>query len=193
MSAEEENMRIVMDFYRDWIELLRAELRARGFTVDAALPPQQVSYQFFNFIRRTVDPRPRRIHQATQFHCPPELRRGIDLLKAKIEAGSDVGPNLSRKLKDVSDTDLLLADWGVHHFHLGEIIEADGYVNRTGPLLFARVDADDFYMIDVRAHGAWSRQEFLQIIHNKLASRHRSVLPPRGVDDREATVRRGST
>lgn len=44
-------------------------------------------------------------------------------------------------------------------------MDADGFIARTGPLLFARITEDDACLIDVRAHGAWTSLSLLQTVH----------------------------
>jgi hypothetical protein len=40
------------------------------------------------------------------------------------------------------------------------------YVERTGPLLFAMVEGQNAYFIDVQKHGAWAKEELLRIVKN---------------------------
>lgn len=57
--------------------------------------------------------------------------------------------------------DLLLNDWGIHHFHLGLAPEPGGYQQRTGPLLYAWVADSDLYAITIQAHAAWTDEVLL--------------------------------
>lgn len=61
----------------------------------------------------------------------------------------------------------MLNDWGIRHFHLGLKLESDGFVERTGPVLFARVAEDKVYFIDVKEHGKGYRnvRTSREIIH----------------------------
>lgn len=65
-----------------------------------------------------------------------------------------------------AENDGLLNDWGIHHFHIGEIDKQSGKVSRTGPLLYALVKDDHFYMIDVMSHKDFSTQRLLDIIYS---------------------------
>ena len=60
---------------------------------------------------------------------------------------------------------VLLNDWGIYHFHLGDSLEKTGFIKRTGPVLFARVTDEYFYMLDILGHGSWSQQRLVEIIH----------------------------
>jgi hypothetical protein len=62
--------------------------------------------------------------------------------------------------------DSLLNDWDIHHFHLGTVSDQSGFIQRTGPLLFARVTDTHFYLIDVPHHGDWTQQRLVEIMHN---------------------------
>lgn len=46
------------------------------------------------------------------------------------------------------------------------IWEPNGFVNRTGPVLFARFDEQNAYLINVWSHGNWTNQDMIRIIHN---------------------------
>lgn len=44
-------------------------------------------------------------------------------------------------------------------------MESDGFVQRTGPVLFARFTNDTAYFLAVLPHNNWTRQELVRIIH----------------------------
>jgi hypothetical protein len=56
-------------------------------------------------------------------------------------------------------------DWRVHHFHLGTNMRHDGFVDRTGPVLYAYVTEAGFYAINVLDHGKWNSQALIEILH----------------------------
>jgi hypothetical protein len=100
------------------------------------------------------------------FSCPPEVHQGFSALLEKIMKGSDLSPHLSTKLKRADYNDMLLNDWDIHHLHLGEIIESDGFVNRTGLVLFIRLTATCAYLIVIARHGTWSNRDMIKILHD---------------------------
>jgi hypothetical protein len=61
--------------------------------------------------------------------------------------------------------DMLLNDWGLHHLHLGTTLESDGFMTRTGPVLFVRFTDTIAYLVAILPHGAWTRQELVLILH----------------------------
>ena len=98
--------------------------------------------------------------------CPPALKAGFDALVRKVEQGDDLRPHLSTLIRKPDLNDPLLNDWGVHHFHLGTTLEPSGFVQRTGPLLFALVRPDDFHIIGVFEHGEWTRDDIVEVLHS---------------------------
>lgn len=164
MSAE---VAIVIDFYSDWIKFLRGQLEELGYQVDPNKAPQRVSFRYFNVRKRQVEAKLRRVLTSREFCCPEEYRASFELLKEKAEKGEDLTPHLSTFLLDADFNDSLLNDWGIHHFHLGIVPSSrtPGFVERTGPVLFARVTADTLYCIDVMSHGKWEEKRLLEIIH----------------------------
>jgi hypothetical protein len=59
----------------------------------------------------------------------------------------------------------MLNDWGVYHFHLGTVIEGDGFIERTGPLLYARVLPDRILCLQILAHQNWTNRDLIEICH----------------------------
>lgn len=152
-----------MDFYNDWISHLRNILEKSGYV--PAKDNQEVSFQYFNLLRRNVSPIPRKILIAKEFKCPDSVQKGLEIVKEKIEKGIELRPHLSRKLSDLDYDDDLLNDWDIYHLHLGTTMDKDGFITRTGPVLFVRFDTHHAYLIDVMEHGNWANQKLIRIIH----------------------------
>jgi hypothetical protein len=66
---------------------------------------------------------------------------------------------------------VLLNEWGVHHLHLGAAPSSrdPSLIERSGPVLFARINPDDFYAINVYSHGAWEQTSVLESPSPQLA------------------------
>lgn len=159
-------MEIEIDLSSDWLEYLRSEIAAAGYSVDATDSPDDLSYKFFNIRKRRVPASCRAVHESRKLSCPQEHQSGYAELKSKFVNGDEVTPYLSKTILSDTYEDYLLNDWGIHHFHLGQNI-SDGFAGRTGPLLFALVTNSDVYCIDIKAHGAWSEQELIRILHEE--------------------------
>lgn len=155
---------INMDFYKDWIGFLRKSLIEVGYS--PSKNQEDVSIQYFNLLRRMIPVRPRKVHIAKEFTCPPELQLVLDLIIEKVKQGVDLGPYLSKRIVDLDYDDDLLNDWDIYHLHLGTNLDSNGFVNRTGPVLFARFDEQNAYLINVWSHGNWTNQDMIRIIHN---------------------------
>lgn len=159
-------MSLTIDFLADWTSQIARDLTNLGYSVDPADSPRDLGVKYFNVLKRRVPTRPRKVHVASLFACPADQQAGCDQLREKFERGDDVNPHLSTALLRADYSDGLLNDWGIHHFHLGLVPHPTrpGFVHRTGPLLYARVDDDDVYFIAVDAHGKWTDQQLLEVI-----------------------------
>lgn len=158
---------IELDFYGDWISILRRELAAMGHPTSPNDSPQEISLRYFNLIRRMIWPTPRAVYVSKEFSCPQEHAAGVELIKHKIVSGESLAPHLSNTIRSTPDyDDLLLNDWGIHHLHLGTTLDTSGLVaKRTGPLLFVRVTDTAVYLINVFAHDAWTQKQIIEILH----------------------------
>jgi hypothetical protein len=149
----------------DFKNILKTEMESCGYTVDANTNFMDLCIAYGTLRARRVQTQVRNVHTPKNFFVPPELQVGFNLLQSKFKQGVNVNPHLSRSIK-YSDSleDLLFFDWGITHFHLGTSIEADGFIARTKPLLFAIVTLTDVYFIKIANHGNWSDKELLEIV-----------------------------
>lgn len=154
------------DFYADWAELLRRALGRLGYSIGAGESAESVCRQYFNVLKRRIELRPREVLRSQGFTCPPQFTTALDGIETKARAGEDLNPYQSKGIREADVLDRLLNDWGIHHLHLGSSTDSSGFVERTGPLLFTRIDPDRLFMIAVMAHGAWSSQSLMEILHN---------------------------
>jgi hypothetical protein len=152
-----------LDLFSDWAGIVKSELEDEGYVVDG-LPEQDVSILYFGLQKKLIKPKPRRILRSNGFSCPEELKPGLASLEEKIINGENLRPHLSKKLKNLNDNDGLLFDWGIFHLHLGTVIGSDGFIDRTGPLLYTRFDEANAYFINVIDHGSWTTQELVKTI-----------------------------
>lgn len=153
-----------INLFNDWVDNVKSELESKGYTFTGN-DREKISVQHYNYLKRIVPPKPRQIKKSDVFTCPADLAAGLSFLENKITSGQDILPHLSRKLKNLDEIDDLLYDWGIFHIHLGTTIESDGYIKRTGPLLFCFFDDENFYFLNVMPHGSWTRQDMLKTIH----------------------------
>jgi hypothetical protein len=158
-------MDIAINLWNDYVMALRSNLAASGFHIAGTESDDSIVIGFFSWQKRMVPAVPRKIHRAREFTCPAEFVRPVSQITAAIECGQDVIPYLSKTIRDLDYSDLMLNDWGVHHMHLGESFDSSGFITRTGPLLFLHFSDADAYYINVYPHSAWSKQEIVSIVH----------------------------
>jgi hypothetical protein len=140
------------DFESDWIAHLRGQLaRVWGAAEVERLLDRDVPNYYFETFRRRLARRERVIKIADNFQCPWEAEAGWRVLQNKVRQGDDLNPHLSRRHASLANNDGLLAEWGVHHFHLGTTADPHDprYARRTGPLVFALADDHSFCAINV--------------------------------------------
>jgi len=153
-----------IDLYNDWLDIIKKDLLELGYNI-SNYDNDKISILYYSLQKRLISQIPRTINKHNDFVCPAELQAGLTILEDKIKNGDDLKPYQSRKLKKFDDNDGLLYDWGIYHFHLGTEMNNDGFIKRTGPLLYAMINDKNAYFIGVFNHGAWTMQEMLSIIH----------------------------
>ncbi|MDH7806859.1 MULTISPECIES: hypothetical protein [unclassified Rhizobium] len=133
---------------------------------------------YHNWIARHIPAKPRRVHLSAAYMTNPiaaARQADLDALVTKIESGIDLTPHLSKRIKQVvesstkkiarrQDLDLMLLEWEVHHLHISQAIEADGFVTRDDPLLFVVFHEQDAYVLDLMTHHDFNRDHILEIL-----------------------------
>jgi hypothetical protein len=157
------------DFLSDWISDLRQQLTERwGPDEVGSIDDNEIPYAFFDSLPRKLETVPRSVKLSAEFQCPPGLEIRWQALKDKIENGADLNPHLSTRHISISNPDGMLAEWDVHHFHLGTHPHArnPSFVERTSPLVFARIDSAAAYVIGIYDHkGSFEDTDVLEILH----------------------------
>jgi hypothetical protein len=162
-------VRLKANFHADWIAHLRAQMTAIwGAQVDSIADGDIPAYYF-----ESTGPRlrstPRQVKTADDFQCSAECEAGWEALKDKVSKGADLHPYLSKGHGSLFNADGLLAEWAVHHFHLGQAPDPKNpyFMERTGPLVFALVDDQTFCAINVFPHdpSPFEDTRILECIH----------------------------
>jgi hypothetical protein len=157
------------DFLSDWVFDLRKQLTECWGTDEVeSIDDMDIPYAFFDTLPRKLKIRPRSAKLSAEFQCPPALEIQWQALKNKIENGGDLNPHLSTRHTSISNPDGMLAEWDVHHFHLGTQPHPKNpsFVKRTGPLVFARIDDEAAYVIGIYDHnGNFENTGILEILH----------------------------
>jgi hypothetical protein len=164
-----------LDFVTDVRALFAADLQAANYplpptTGDRYRDAHCVLVDHWNARVRRIESRARAVHwsrelRAREAAIAPAIRAGLAMAEAELQSGASLQSRLSRSLNDREFNDLMLHEFGLHHLHLGTAPDARGPIARTGDLLVVLVRPDDAYLVDVRAHGCWSQQDLIEIIH----------------------------
>ena len=135
---------------------------------------------YHNWQSRLISENPRTVHPSSALNNNPltqSYQEALATITADIAEGRPLTKYLSRGIKTAvalpgdsrspqrrRDLDLMLNDWGIHHLHLSTTVETDGFVSRTGPLLFAIFNRNDAYILDILEHGSWTSQHLLEVL-----------------------------
>ncbi len=155
---------IIINLYDDWIEILRQSLISSGYDVPLDNSSFDIAIKYFNVELRSISPKVRTVKRASSLTFDFQYQAAINEIQRKAETGEDLRPHLSTLLLKLDFYDRLLNDWGLHHLHLGMNLEKSGFVERGGPLLFAKITDDIFYMVSIRDHNSFSDQSLLEDI-----------------------------
>ena len=82
-----------------------------------------------------------------------------------ITQGVELKKYQSKRLKDLNYNDDMLSHWGIQHFHLGAALGKDGFVSRTGDLLFIHFTNSQAYIIGLFPHNNWCDLDIIEKIH----------------------------
>lgn len=156
-----------IDLYADWIAHVRAELAGLGYQLPSETSAQDAVFAYYSFNLRAIRPLRRVVKRAAGLgEHAAGYEDVLDEIQRRAEKGELLLAYLSKRLADPSYNDPMLNDWGVHHLHLGRQRDTSGFIERTGPLLFAHVTRDAFYMLGVYGHGSWTDIGILEAILN---------------------------
>lgn len=175
-------------------KIFKKEIEDLGFDVSSLAKDEDVLKAYCSYSYRLLENRPRTIHKADTFVCPDEVKVGLTWLESKLTKGESVNPHLNCATKK-DKLDGLLYDWGIHHLHLGEKYSSPGFVERSGPVLFAMFRQDDVFFIDIRDHEGWSDKSLLEIVNRnwpELIERYwlKGVSPEASLSANDITVTR---
>ncbi len=157
-------------------------LASHGYSMVYSSDLMDIAVSYYNAVFRRIPVLPRTIKKSDVFACPSGHEAGLANLEQKICDGDDLTPHLSRGLKNTDGDDDLLSDWGVYHLHMGIVTESDGFMARTGPVLFAIPTDNRMHFIQVYAHGNWSNRDVLEIVHRNWPE-ILAPFSPKGVVD----------
>jgi hypothetical protein len=156
---------IEANFFADYVSHMKRHLATKGIALDGTETDDEVVIGVFNRVMREISTKPRNAHKAKSFTVPAEYQSALAVVEKEIAGGADLTPRLSKNLLDFEFVDSMLADFGIHHLHLGSTLEPSGFMERSGPLLYARFEPDDAFLLGIFRHGEWASNELIEILH----------------------------
>lgn len=133
---------------------------------------------FHNWMFRHIFAVPRKVNLSASYASNSvvmQRKADLDALIEKITKGEELKAHLSTRVETVlepsskklarrQDLDLMLIEWEVHHIHISQEMQPDGFVKRGNPLLFAVFHREDAYLLDVMTHADFNRNHILEVM-----------------------------
>lgn len=150
---------LAIAFYHDVDKVCASLIQAVGLKYTEAEPGlKDPLLRWLDFTRRYISPEPREIETSKRLPrlLPRQFERAYLEMMGKIRRGEDVNPYQGRGLerndtsgvKRQNRTDLLFADWKIHHLHITD----DPIRERSDWLLFAIFEPGLARLVDIRPH-----------------------------------------
>lgn len=159
-----------MDFWWD-INLICLDYLKRDGFQESMKASNHAGYlvDYLNRRARLLPAHPRQIFFSKEFQSPssPKLKRGLNHLLRCVREGKDLSPFMSRgiDIKKGIKYDEMLNQWGIYHFHMSETFLKSGFVQGNNEILFAMVDDENFYCIQIGTHCSFSDKRLLEIVY----------------------------
>lgn len=166
---------VYADFLNDVRGQLASRLRLSGHTIPASFSVDDVALRYWDYKWRQIPARPRTVvksRELAEWMHTADQQAGLDAIIEDTEAGLTLGPYFSKRWMNLESHDILFNEWHVRHMHLGgRTVDPDGFVKRTGPVLFVYITPDKLYMIDIMKHGkghptTFAKRRIVQILHD---------------------------
>lgn len=127
--------------------------------------------QYLNYLSKLIRSKPRRVNKARNFEITPENDDGFMELVNAFESGLDINPYLSKGVLDAKKVDGMLDNFGIKHFHLGNVTN-DKFSSRTGEIALAIVTDDEVFFVTSKQHGKgygdiWYEKDVVEIVHKE--------------------------
>ncbi|CZF79658.1 hypothetical protein [Grimontia marina] len=156
-------MEVNNDILSDYIDYCYQQLNHEF--INCNIRKSDAIYLYQRFKCRIVPQRVRGINEANGFQVPEHFQEAYESIKADIVAGSDLRKYQSRNLKKLDYDDDILSHWGIQHFHLSNDVESDGFVSRTGDLLFIHFTNSTAYILGIFNHRSWCNLDLIEVLH----------------------------
>lgn len=159
-----ERWSLEMDLVRDLELFMEKEMKRVGINPSNT---RDISYEYFNTLKRMISIRPRNVVYSKEFQYPKEYKEALLEFEDNAQKGKNLNKYQSDKITRPEESDDLLNDWNIFHFHLSKRFRNDGFVKRSDYQIFAWITDNCIYMIQVYPHKEdflYCKQELLEII-----------------------------
>ena len=156
-------MQVVNEMLKDYEDYCHQQLSLVTGEQDRVYDDVIYAYQRYRF--QLITECPRQVIVPDDLHIDEEHRQAYQQIVSRIENGEALWPYQSKNIEKVDFDDQMLCHWGVQHLHLGNTFRPDGFIKRTGPLLFAVFTDDKAYIVGFYAHQAWTKLSIIETIH----------------------------
>jgi len=145
--------KLVTDFEKDMSVFFTNELKKIGF-LQSELPKDSVDlrYQYFSYNKRLINPKPRKVFISKELNIPIGYETIYKDLVEVIESGLPLKCYLSKGIKKLQKIDFFLNYFGLHHLHLSNQLDNDGFVKRSDYLVIAKFDEKAVYIAQIYPH-----------------------------------------
>lgn len=182
------------DLTRDLAELAQNQLRALGYAPSKKDAVEDIIRRHLDVSRRLPPPGSWCVYRAEELKrkiLDQKTQKGLAALEREAQHGESLLPRLHEKILDPDYRDLLLNDWGIHHFHLGTELQDNGFVRRTDNVAFTilQLPEHNMYLLDVETHDlGFAKQGLLHIVENNWPHlldpvTIREVIPPESISN----------
>ena len=156
-------MQLFNEILNDYTDYCHQKLLCEFGSYDSSQYDSVYLYQRYKC--RIIDVRPRQVLEPPILLISPAYASAYQKIVDDITNGEPLKKYQSRNLKKLDYDDDMLSHWNIQHFHLGETIESDGFIKRSGDLLFIHFTETKAHIIGIFGHGAWCDLDIIEIMH----------------------------
>ena len=184
-------MQVVNEMLKDYEDYCHQQLSLVTGEQDRMYDDVIYAYQRYRF--QLIPECPRQVIVPDDLHIDEEHRQAYQQIVSRIENGEALWPYQSEYIDDVDFDDQMLCHWGVQHLHLGKTFKPNGFIKRTGPLLFAVFTDDAAHMVGIYPHQKWTDLSIIETIHKhwpELLHEYKSDSAPDTLTEQQIKVLR---
>lgn len=162
-----------MNFYKDLTRIAKNNLDRYDVNYADLSDDRRIVERWINVQLKLIKAAPRNVIKSTKIAAKQNdtnIRDALTIIETKFKNGADVNPHLSKRIFRKDYTDCLFSDWGIYHLHLSTTIDGKYFMKGSDWLLFAIIDRQDVYFVDIRPHDeqyVFAQKELLKIIHDE--------------------------